>query len=338
MRLALQAAFLAVLTIVPAAARAGTITRVIASPAAVVVGQTVTFTEEGTNPCGAANLNYADGIVITYAIAELPAHQTHAFEKPGNYTVIARGMGNCDGEATTTVVVKPAATPPAPPPPAPAAPHVTAIEFVPSPGIARQAVGIDVKGEGPCRFVARFGDGNSQEYTADLPRRIEHTYALTGAYTVVVAPVPPCTGRFTERLQVVARSAAPRLTDLAIQPSPADAGEPVTIRIRGTGSCSYAIDFGDGNNDSRTAVLPDALRHNYPASGDYLVNATAIPPCTGSARRTLRVFEPRRVMSPLHPIFQALPLERMWFSQLPARVRLVPGRGDKASKVTRSLQ
>ncbi len=96
------------------AADAGTITKVTASPAVVVTGQAVLFTEEGTNPCGASNMNYGDGIVITYAIPELPAKQTHAFEKPGMYTVIARGMGNCDGEATTTVRVNPAAAPPPP--------------------------------------------------------------------------------------------------------------------------------------------------------------------------------------------------------------------------------
>jgi len=100
---------------VPFAAHAGTITKVSADPAVVVTGQTVTFTEEGTNPCGASNMTYGDGIVITYAISELPAKQSHVFDKPGTYTVIARGMGNCDGEATTKVQVNPAAAPPSPP-------------------------------------------------------------------------------------------------------------------------------------------------------------------------------------------------------------------------------
>src|SRR5690349_1439207 len=89
-----------------AAAAAGTITKVSAKPAVVVTGQTVVFTEEGINPCGASNMTYGDGTVITYAITELPTQQGHSFDKPGTYTVIARGMGNCDGEATTTVEVK----------------------------------------------------------------------------------------------------------------------------------------------------------------------------------------------------------------------------------------
>src|ERR1044072_7779351 len=40
---------------VSSAASAGTITKVSASPSVAVTGQTVTFTEEGTNPCGASN-------------------------------------------------------------------------------------------------------------------------------------------------------------------------------------------------------------------------------------------------------------------------------------------
>ena len=275
---------------VPLAARAGTITKVTASPTAVVTGQTVTFTETGTNPCGASNMTYGDGIVITYAITELPAHQTHVFERPGTYTVIARGMGNCDGEATTTVEVRPAAAPPPPAPaPAPTGPRITSVEFSPAQGVIRRPVTIIVSGQGPCRFTARFGDGNSRELSVELPYRFDHTYAVAGTYTTIVAPALPCSGKFTQLFTVAARSVAPRLFDLRIEPSPTEAGQPVTITIDGNGSCGYAIDFGDGNNDSRTGTLPDRMQHNYPAADDHTVTATAIPPCTGSARRMIRV-------------------------------------------------
>lgn len=266
----------------PLAADAGTITKVTASPAAVVTGQTVTFTEEGTNPCGAANLNYGDGVAITYAITGLPAQQTHVFETPGTYTVIARGMGNCDGETTTTVQVKPAAVPPSP-----RGPHIKALAFAPSPGAERQPVTLIVNGEGSCRFTTTFGDGNSRELNVQLPYRFDHTYALPGTYTVIVAPIAPCTGKFTERLIVASPNAAPRLLDLTIEPSPTDAGTPVTITVRGTGACRYAIDFGDGNDDS--ATVPDRLRHTYPAGGEYTVTATATAPCTGSVWRVVQV-------------------------------------------------
>lgn len=271
------------------AANAGTITKVSASPSVVVTGQTVTFTEEGTNPCGASNMTYGDGIVITYAITELPAKQTHVFEKPGTYTVIARGMGNCDGEATTTVQVKPAAAPP--PAPAPSGPHITSVEFSPAQGVVRRPVTFVINGVGPCRFTATFGDGNSRELNGDLPYRFDHVYAVAGTYTTIITPAAPCSGKFTQVLTVASRATTPRLVAVRIEPYATEAGRPVTVTIDGTGSCGYAIDFGDGNNDSRTGALPDRLQHNYPAPGDYVVTATAIPPCTGSARRTLRVWE-----------------------------------------------
>jgi hypothetical protein len=226
---------------VPFAARAGTITKLTASPAVVVTGQTVTFTEDGTNPCGAANLNYGDGIVITYPITGLPAQQTHAFEKAGTYTVIVRGMGNCDGETTTTVQVKPAVVPPPPPPPAPTAPRVSALSFAPSQGIAREPVMITVDGAGLCRFAVRFGDGNSRELSLELPNRVQHTYAVPGTYTVVVAPMAPCSGRFTERLTIDPRPGVPRVVDLAIEPSISETGTATLARPRFPTVCGTTI-------------------------------------------------------------------------------------------------
>lgn len=269
------------------AADAGTITKVTAAPGVVVTGQTVTFTEEGTNPCGASNMTYGDGVVITYAITELPAKQTHVFEKPGTYTVIARGMGNCDGEATTTVQVNPAAAPPPPTPPK--GPHITSVEFAPPQALIRRPVTFVVNGQGPCRFTAQFGDGNSRELSVNLPYRFDHTYAVADTYTTIIAPEAPCSGKFTQLLTVAARPGAPRLFDVAIEPPITRAGQPVTITVKGTGTCNYAIDFGDGNNDSRNTPLPDRMSHNYPAPGEYIVTATAIPPCTGSGQRPLDV-------------------------------------------------
>jgi len=93
------------------AASAGTVTGVQGNAASVAVGAVLSVTVSGTNPCGAAHINYGDGTAITYAITGLPVTQTHTYDKPGTYAIVARGMGNCDGEATTRVQV----TGPAPP-------------------------------------------------------------------------------------------------------------------------------------------------------------------------------------------------------------------------------
>src|SRR5262249_13329205 len=141
---------------------------------------------------------YGDGTAITYAISSLPTTQAHAYDNPGTYTITAKGMGNCDGEATTRVTV----TGSPKPQPSPAA-QVTELEMLPNPARVREAVTIAIKGSGTCAFTLEFGDGNTQEINAALPQQVRHVYPAAQAYTVIVRPVPPCSGKFTEQLRVV---------------------------------------------------------------------------------------------------------------------------------------
>lgn len=276
------AAFLFTFFIGTGIAAAGTVTTVKVS---VAVGATVSVTASGTNPCGAAHINYGDGTAITYAITGLPTTQTHAYEKPGTYTVVARGMGNCDGEATTRIEV----TGQAPPPPPPAAPNeIVGVGFTPTPGVARQPVAINVVGRGACAFTLSFGDGNQQEVNGPFPQRINHTYAVAQTYTVIVAPVAPCVGKFTERLQVASRGGE-RITGLTIDPTPAEVRRVVTIVVEGVGTCGYRIDYGDGNHEDRTKPLPDRLTHVYNAAGSYIIAVAASGACEGRTQRTLDV-------------------------------------------------
>ena len=264
---------------------AGTVNGVQVSAPSVDVGATLTVTVLGTNPCGAANIDYGDGTAITYAITGLPVTQSHQYTNPGTYTVRARGMGNCDGEARAQVKVTGAA--PAPNP-APAAAEITGVTFAPRPGVVRQPVTIDVAGRGACAFVVDYGDGNQQDFNGSLPRRVTHTYAVPENYTVIVGPVAPCVGKFTEKFEVVPRG-GPRLTGLQIRPSPGNAREAVNFTVEGIGTCTYTIDFGDGNNEERAKPLTDRVTHVYPAPGDYRVDVQATGSCTGYARRMLTI-------------------------------------------------
>ena len=63
------------------------------------------FTVSGRNPCGAVNIDYGDGQAITHPISALPVKISHTYARAGTYQVRARGMGNCDGEASMTVRV-----------------------------------------------------------------------------------------------------------------------------------------------------------------------------------------------------------------------------------------
>lgn len=277
------------------ASRAGTVTGVTASQATLPAGAPVSVTVTGSNPCGAAYIDYGDGVAITYAITGLPTTQTHSYEKRGAYTITARGMGNCDGTATTKIEVTSPPDPqrpaPAPPPP-PGNAQITAVNMRPVPGKTREPVTISVEGSGSCAYEVQFGDGNAQEFTGVLPQQFGHTYARAGTYTVIVKPAPPCTGKFTQQLPVVdANTSAPHIERLLVSPSPADAGQPVTIAVEGTGTCAYTIDFGDGNSESRSGTLPARLRHNYPAAGVYALAVAAERPCTGTARSSVLVRE-----------------------------------------------
>jgi hypothetical protein len=266
-------------------ASAGTVNAVQASARSIAVGAALSVTVTGTNPCGAAHINYGDGTAITYAITGLPTTQTHAFQQPGTYSIVARGMGNCDGEATTRVDVT---GPPPPPPPPPSASEITGVTFMPTPGVIRQPVAINVAGRGTCAFTVNFGDGNQQDFSGSLPQRVNHTFAVAKTYTVIVAPAAPCAGKFTERLQVATRGGE-RITNLTIDPMLADVGRGVTIVVDGVGTCAYRIEFGDGNRDERTKPLPDRLHHVYNAPGSYIVAVAGTGTCEGRTQRTLDV-------------------------------------------------
>src|SRR5205814_3926909 len=154
-------------------------------------------------------------------------------------------MGSGDGEVKTTIDVRPAPSPPA------GEATITSVDMTPSPAVVRRPVDIAVKGRGTCSFAIDFGDGNSQEVTGALPRTVKHTYAIADNYVVIVRPAPPCTGKFTQQLTVATELPPSQLTGINITPAPATAGQPVTIETIGSGTCSYTLDFGDGNRDTR---------------------------------------------------------------------------------------
>ena len=82
---------------------------------------------------------------------------------------------------------------------------------------------------------------------------------------------------------------AGRITRIEFQPATAEEGGGVFISLVGSGSCTYTLDYGDGNSESRTAELPDRVKHTYPGDGEYLVVATPQAPCEGVARAKLDV-------------------------------------------------
>ena len=145
------AAFLGIFLTGSGVAAAGTVTAVKASVTSAPVGVAISVTASGTNPCGAAHIDYGDGTRITYAITGLQTTQNHTYQTPGSYAIVARGMGNCDGEASTRIEV----TGPAAPTPPVAPNEIAGVGFTPKIGVARQPVAINVIGRGACVFTDR---------------------------------------------------------------------------------------------------------------------------------------------------------------------------------------
>jgi hypothetical protein len=282
-----------------------------------VTGTTVTVTVAGTNPCGAAHINYADGAAVTYPIEHLPTSHTHVYDKPGTYTISARGMGNCDGEATTTVTVS------APAEPLRAAAEITAVDMAPTPGRIGAPVTITVGGTGSCAYEVRYGDGNVQEVSGALPQQFRHTYAQADRYTVIVKANPPCRGTFSQALQVVdSTTSTGRIARVVLSPTPGAAGQPMTITVEGVSGCvGYTLDYGDGHTERRAAALPDAVPHVYQSPGRYVVSATAVAPCTGRARAAVEV---RTAAAPAAPRI--------------ARILLSPAAADPGQAVTITVE
>jgi hypothetical protein len=92
----------------------------VSAPGPAIVGAPVSITVTGRNPCGAVRLNYGDGTeAITHPLTEVPATIQYTYGRPGEYEILAEGMGNCDGVVKTSVRVRPAPTPPPQQPEAP---------------------------------------------------------------------------------------------------------------------------------------------------------------------------------------------------------------------------
>jgi hypothetical protein len=67
----------------------------------------VVVTVRGNNPCGAVTVDYGDGTKITHALVALPTTFAHQYTKVGDYQVSAGGNGNCGGQVSTSIRVRP---------------------------------------------------------------------------------------------------------------------------------------------------------------------------------------------------------------------------------------
>jgi PKD repeat protein len=264
------------------------------SPAAAEVGVTVTARATGSaGPCGAVHIDWGDGNTITYATERLPVTQTHVYKAAGTYNLRAQGMANCSGEARTRIVIT-APPPPPPPPPAPRSrQQITALSGEVPPGADAGVRSFTVQGRGQCSYVLDFGDGNNETRDAVLPDVVRHNYPAEGRYTAVATARPPCSGvmRFTF---TVARSAQTgnvpgSISRVDVRPQVARIGVQIAVTVSGSGTCTFVVDFGDGQSRTLTERLPHRLTYRYTKAGDHEIVVSGQAPCAGGGDAVLRV-------------------------------------------------
>ena len=282
------------------ASQESVVTGISLRPEQAQAGSAVNATAAGSGLCGAVHIDWGDGIAITYPTSTLPVAQSHVYKYGGTYTVRAQGMGNCAGQATTTIKV---AGPPPPAPPAPAPPSappkptearqaaISTIDITRPEGAPVSARSIRVNGTGRCAYTLNYGDGNTEGRNADLPDVVRHNYPADGRYTIVATASAPCGGTAQAPL-VIGRDDFPvrrELRRMTIAPREAGVGDQIDIRLDGSGSCRVTVDFGDDRQRELDVVLPYRLTHRFTNRGNYEVIAWADAPCSGGASGEVRV-------------------------------------------------
>jgi hypothetical protein len=262
------------------AAPSASISNVEMAPSPAKAGDPVAIIVRGSGRC-VYDVQYGDG-TAEQVDRHLPQDTHHTYTRPGNYTVIVKPNAPCVGKFTQILQVTERT-------PRPAA-RITHVVASPARGVTAETITVSVHGTGACPYDVYYGDGKVQQVTGVLPQETLHAYESPGTYRVLVKPHPPCTGDMSDTVRIAAAPPqSARITRALVSPAPAVPGRPVSITIEGTGTCSFTIDYGDGNWDSKSVALPDTVRHVYARAGVYTVLAVADSPCSGSGRHTFRV-------------------------------------------------
>jgi pimeloyl-ACP methyl ester carboxylesterase len=254
---------------------------VLVSPASPREGQPATVTVTGSSTCGAIEINYGDGTVITYPITGLPIGRTHTWSSPGSRTIIARGQGNCEGSTTTTVTIGGNAHPTV---------SVTApaegAEFVAGSTVTMGASATDADG---AITRVEFYDGTTL-LTTD-------TTSPYGVSWTPQAGTHSLSAKAYDDLNAMTASTSRTISvvhigSVTVSPSPVVQGQPTTITVNGsaTGCGAVEINYGDGVvNTYALSSLPYQQTHAYATTGVKTITARGQGNCLGQKSTSLTV-------------------------------------------------
>jgi len=254
----------------------GTIQKIETSTPQRMVGQEaeVKTTFNGGPGACPMQIDFGDGYVQqAFTSEEANADlASHPYKKPGLYTVKAKALPGCSGEAVVKVEVKAA--------------MVEGVRGADSASKAGVASNLVVSGRaGACKMSVDFGDGKVESIgggfaAAGSNLSIAHTYREPGRKNIKVSGVEGCTGSAATAIDV-APAAVKGLKDSGAVP-------PLhTLKLTTDGACPVRMDWGDGVVEElkNTAAGPGTITisHQFKKKGKLLVQARGIDGCVGVA-------------------------------------------------------
>jgi len=250
------------------------------SPANPREGQLATVTVAGSPSCGAVELNYGDGTVITYALSGLPTSRTHIWASSGSKTVIATGQGNCVGTATTTVAVAGNAHPVV----SLTAPPAGAV-FVDPATVTLTADAQDADG---AIVRVEFYDGATLIGSSVAPPFTIAWSPQPGSHSVSAKAYDDSNAMTASAVRAIS---VVHLAGVTLNPATVVQGQPTTITVSGSNGCgAVQIDYGDTTVITYPlSGLPFTQTHTYGTVGAKSITASGQGNCLGQAAATLTV-------------------------------------------------
>jgi len=245
------------------------------SPPSPMPRTPVTITLQGSGSCR-IGVDFGDGNSQDLN-GQLPLTVRHVYAVAGSYAIVATPAPSCGDRQTATLVVGDK----------PRVPRISGIEVTGVPD-ARGRRSIKVTGDGSCAYTLDFGDGNSEGRNTALPDVVQHNYPAEGRYTIVATAAPPCEGVQRSTI-VIGAEPVGRIARLEIRPAAPTVDQAISMTVRGSGTCRFTVDFGDGKSRAMTETLPHELSYRYQEPGDYQIFIWTEPPCGGEATAGARV-------------------------------------------------
>ncbi len=253
------------------------------SPPVAEQGATVTVYGAAAG-CGAVQVNYGDGEVVTYAISELPVSNYHTWATGGSKTVTATGQGNCTGSAQTSVTVN---GPPSVSLTAPANNDT----FVSPATVSLTATASD--SDGSVASVKFYAGSTLLATDTSSPYSYSWTSVATGSYNLTAVATDNQGAMTTSSAaSITVNDASPStVTGVSVSSSPVSVNTAVTITVSGGNPCgAVQINFGDGDSPYLPIEgLPYARNHTYTAAGTYTITASGQGNCGGQASAQITV-------------------------------------------------